>query len=220
MRKTFAVIGLDAFGVSVCEELSKLGADVLALDRKEEAIHKVAHIVAHAAIGDSTDESTLRDLGIHNIDHVIVSIGSNVQASILTTVILKELDVQKITVKVENDYHAKVVEKLGATEIISPEKSAGRRLARKILSDSIVDYYNISDEYGVYQLVVGNKFDGMRLIEMDVRNRYDVNVVLVKRGEEVMIPRATDELHKGDELMVVGRNDKIARFDQMLNSQK
>ncbi len=108
MKRDYAVIGLGRFGGSICQELNQEGMQVLAIDKDEDKVNEFKNIASHAVIADSTDEATLRELGIKNIDHVIVAIGDNIQASILTTVVLTDLDIKKITVKAQNDYHEKI----------------------------------------------------------------------------------------------------------------
>lgn len=216
MKKTYLVIGLDTFGISVAEELTELGADVIALDIKEDAVNRAASHVNNAVIGDSTDYHVLREIGAQHVDLAIVSIPGNVQNSILTTMILSDMKVPKIIVKVDNDYHAKVAEKVGATEVISSEKSAGRRLARKILSDNVLDYYNITDDYGVYEIIVGKEFVETTILEMDIRNRYDVTVLLIKRGKETILPKAENYVKANDIVIVVGKHNKISKFQQRL----
>src|SRR5699024_9673750 len=117
MKREFAVIGLGRFGGSICQELSIEGMDVLAIDINEQKINEFKNIASHAVIADSTDESVLKDLGINNIDHIIVAIGDNIQASILTTVILTDLGIKKITVKAQNDYHEKILKRIGADHV-------------------------------------------------------------------------------------------------------
>lgn len=216
MRKTYLIIGLDTFGISVAEELTSLGADVTVLDIKEDAVNRVSAHVNKAVIGDSTDYQVLKEIGAQHVDLAIVSIPGNVQNSILTTMILSEMKVPKIIVKVDNEYHAKVAEKVGATEVISSEKSAGRRLARKILSDNVLDYYNITDDYGVYEIIVAENFVESTILEMDIRNRYDVNVLLIKRGKETILPKAENYVKAGDIVIVVGKHNKISKFQLRL----
>lgn len=128
MKKEFAVIGLGRFGGSICKALSEEGVEVMAMDIDEDKVNEYAKIASHAVIGDSTDESVLKNLGLRNFDHVIVAIGENIQASILTTLILKELGVNTITVKAQNDYHEKVLSKIGADHIVHPERDMAKEL--------------------------------------------------------------------------------------------
>lgn len=212
MRKSFAVIGLGSFGRSVAEELIALDADILCIDSREDRINKISKIAQNAVICDSTDEEALRDLGLGNIDHVIICIGNDIQASIMTTLIAKDLGVKKVTVKVLNEYHAKVVERVGAEEIIYPERQMGRRFARRIISDSILEVLELTSDFSYVEVVTPKDFVGKTIIELDVRRNYGVNVVSVKRGNQIITPTAAGEIEEEDILMIVGSNKEIAKF--------
>src|SRR5699024_2870522 len=137
MKREFAVIGLGRFGGSICEELSMEGMKVLAIDSSELKVNEFKNIASHAVIADATEENTLTELGVENVDHVIVAIGDDIQASILTTVILVDMDVKKITVKAQNDYHEKILKKIGAHHVVHPERDMGKRLAHSLISSNI-----------------------------------------------------------------------------------
>jgi trk system potassium uptake protein len=217
MRKEFAVIGLGRFGGSICQELSREGMEVLAIDRDEERVNQYKHIASHAVIADSTDETTLKELGIKNIDHVIVAIGDNIQASILTTVVLVELGVKRITVKAQNDYHAKILDKIGADQVVHPERDMGRRIAHSIISNNIVDYLELSDDHSIVEVKAGKKMVGKSIIELDIRARYGCTVVAIKQGTNINVsPTPEDILTKEDILVVVGADKDIARFERQL----
>lgn len=216
MKKSFLVIGLDPFGIAVAEELTNLDFDVICLDIKPEAVSKVASFATDAIIGDSTDAQVLREIGANHVDHVIVSIPGNVQNSILTTMILSEMKVPKITVKVENQYHAKVASRVGATEIIDSEQSAGRRLARKLISDNVLDYYNITDDYGVYEVKVGPSFEKKFLIDLDVRNRFNVNILLIIRNGKTINPRGDTSIEANDTIIIIAEHKYIHKFEHSL----
>ena len=217
MRKEFAVIGLGRFGGSICQELSREGMEVLAIDRDEERVNQYKHIASHAVIADSTDETTLKELGIKNIDHVIVAIGDNIQASILTTVVLVELGVKRITVKAQNDYHAKILDKIGAHQVVHPERDMGRRIAHSIISNNIVDYLELSDDHSIVEVKAGKKMVGKSIIELDIRARYGCTVVAIKQGSNINVsPTPDDILTKEDILVVVGADKDIARFARQL----
>src|SRR5690554_2637550 len=166
-RKTFAVIGLGQFGKSVLNELINLDYEVLAVDIKEERINEVASIASHAIICDTTDEEALINIGIKNIDHVVVAIGENVQASILTSLILKELNVKEITVKAQSDYHARVLNKIGITDIIHPEKDMGKKIARRISSRFISDQLELSQKHSLVEIKVSAKIIKRSLEELN-----------------------------------------------------
>lgn len=218
IKKSFAVIGIGRFGESVARELIALGADVLVIDNDQAIINKMSSIATYAMICDSTDMDAMKNIGIQNIDHVIVGIGHDIESSIMTTMILSELGVKQITVKVDNDYHAKVVEKLGATEIIRPETQIGKRLARRIVSDNILEYLEVSTTHAFVEVVVtkGSKLIDIPLSELDIRNKYEVNIIAIRHKGEIIIPKANDRIFETDELFLIGSNKAIARFSNMM----
>lgn len=215
MKKEYAVIGLGRFGGSICKALSEEGLEVMAMDMNEDRVNEYAKIASHAVIGDSTDESVLKNLGIRNFDHVIVAIGENIQASILTTIMLKELGVKMVTVKAQNDYHEKVLNKIGADRIVHPERDMGRRIAHKIISNNVLDYLELSDEYSLIEIVANNRLAGHSLLDLDIRARYGINIVAIKRGKEVIVsPLADEMIQKEDILIVIGAVADIGRFEK------
>lgn len=217
MKKEFVVIGLGRFGGSICQELMKLGAEVLAIDKDEDLVNEYSNIVTHAVVGDAVDENVLKSLGIWNFDHVIVSIGNDIQASILTTLILKELGVKKVTSKALNDYHAKVLEKIGADQVVHPERDMGRRLAHNLVSNNVLDYLELSDKHRLVEITASRKMEGYSIIDLDIRAKYGVNIVAIKRDNELIVsPQASEVIQKGDVLIVIGSNDDINRFERKL----
>ncbi|WP_110111740.1 TrkA family potassium uptake protein [Bacillus sp. CGMCC 1.16541] len=217
MRKAYAVIGLGRFGGSICKTLSEEGVEVLAIDLNEEKVNEYANIASHAVMGDSTDENVLKSLGIRNFDHVIVAIGDNIQASILTTLMLKELGVESITVKAQNDYHEKVLTKIGANHVVHPERDMGKRIATKILSNNVLDYLELSDEHSIVEVVANDRMHGNSIIELDVRAKYGINIVAIKRNRDILVsPQASEVIQKGDILIVIGADVDITRFEKKL----
>ncbi|MGI8314051.1 potassium channel family protein [Halobacillus mangrovi] len=217
MKKEFAVIGLGRFGGSICRELSREGMEVLALDLDEDKVNEYRDIAAHAVIADSTDESVLRELGLRNIDHVIVAIGDNIQASMLTTLMLKELGIKTITVKAQNDYHEKILNKIGADHVVHPERDMGKRIAHNIISNNILDYIELSDDHSVVEVKAGSKMSGRTLVDLDIRAEYGCNVVAIKRNKDVIVsPMATEEIRESDILIVIGADKDISRFEKNL----
>lgn len=216
MKKTFLVIGLDVFGSSLALELVKLGYHVTVLDKNEERVNNISNSVSKAVIGNSTNELVLEELGAKLFDHVVVSIPGNIQNSILTTMILKEMDVKNITVKVDNLYHAKVAEKVGATEVIDSENLAGRRLAHKIVSDNILDFYHVSKDYGIFEFIISETFKRTALSYLDSRNNYGVNILLIIRGDKSILPKKDTMLLPLDRIVVIANPNKIAKFEHIL----
>ncbi|GEN52751.1 MULTISPECIES: potassium channel family protein [Halobacillus] len=217
MKKTFAVVGLGRFGGSICRELSREGMEVLALDLDENKVNEYREIVSHAVMADSTDELVLKELGFRNIDHVIVAIGDNIQASMLTTLILKEMGIRMITVKAQNDYHEKILNKIGADQVVHPERDMGKRIAHHIISDNILDYIELSDDHSVVEVKAGRKMSGKTLIDLDIRAQYGCNIVAIKRGKDVIVsPMATEQVNASDILIVIGADKDVNRFEKNL----
>ncbi len=215
MKKEFAVIGLGRFGGSICRELAELGMPVMAIDNNEEKVNKFAGIASHAVCADTTDEKILKNLGIRNFDHVIVAIGEDIQSSILTTLMLKELGVSKITVKAQNDYHEKVLRKIGADVVIHPERDMARRIAHHMVSNNVLDYLELSDEHSIAEIIASTRLAGNSLIELNIRAKYGINIVAIKRGNDILVsPQADELIHEGDILIVIGADTDINRFEK------
>lgn len=213
MRKEFVVIGLGRFGGSIVRELVEQGADVMAIDSSSERVEEFAQIATQSVIADTTDEVVLKSLGLSNFEHVIVAIGEDIQASILTTLILKELGVPQITVKAQNDYHEKVLRKIGADKVVHPERDMGIRIANNMLSTNVLDYLELSDEHSIMELKAVDKVIGKTLIELDIRAKYNINIAGIKRGEHIIVsPDPNEPIEAGDLLIVIGADVDINRF--------
>lgn len=219
IKKTFAVIGVGRFGLALIEELVNLGADVMVIDKNYDKIEKVAKMVTNAICLDSTDIDALREIGITNYDTVIVATGINVDNSILTTLILKDLGVQNVFVKVQSEYHAKVVEKLGVDEdhLIWPEQAMGKRLAKILVSGNFLEYLELDREYSFVATYSTKKIIGKHLLELEIRSRFGVNIVAIRRDEKIIIPSSTTPFEPNDEIILVGHNDNIQKFTSWLN---
>jgi len=215
MAKQFAVIGLGRFGTSVARTLYEMGYDVLGIDANEDIIQDRADLVTHAVAADSTDENALKSIGIRNFDTVVVAIGNDVKNSILTTLILKELGVKFIVVKALDELHGKVLEKIGADRVVYPERDMGYRVAHNLVSPNILDYIELAPDYSILEIQVPSKFVGRSLQEIDIRRKYGCNVMAIKHGANINIaPIATDLLHEGDILVVVGKNEDLDDLDE------
>ncbi|TFE00304.1 potassium channel family protein [Jeotgalibacillus salarius] len=215
MKKEFVVIGLGRFGGSIVRELVEQGMEVMAIDKFEDKVDEYSTIATHAVVADSTDEAALRSLGIRNFDHVIVAIGDDIQASILTTLMLKEIGVKRITVKAQNDYHEKVLERIGADKVVHPERDMGKRIAHNIVSNNVLDYLELSDEHSIVEIVANNLLIGNSIIELDIRAKYGINIVAIKRGDDIIVsPQANDVIRKDDILIVIGADNDINRFEK------
>ncbi|MDE5051350.1 TrkA family potassium uptake protein [Niallia taxi] len=219
MKKEFAVIGLGRFGGSICKELMELGMEVMVIDKNEERVNEYANIVSHAVVGNSVDENVLKSLGIRNFEHVIVAIGDDIQASILTTLILKEMGVNNITVKAQNDYHEKVLKKIGADSIIHPERDMGKRIAHNIVSNNVLDYLELSDEHSIVEIKASNRLAGRTMVDLDIRARYGITIVAIKRENDIIVsPQANEPIEENDILIVIGADSDINRFEKKVMS--
>ncbi len=213
MKKEFVVIGLGRFGGSIVHELVRLGADVMAIDVHSERVDEYAKVATQAIIADTTDEEVIKSLGIRNFEHVIIAIGENIQASILTTLILKELGVPNVTVKAQSDYHAKVLKKIGADQIIHPERDMGIRIANNLMSSNVLDYLELSDEHSIMEIKANDRVAGYSIKDLDIRANYGINIVGIKRDESIVIsPNADEKILLGDILLVIGAVVDINRF--------
>ncbi|OIJ17015.1 potassium transporter Trk [Anaerobacillus alkalilacustris] len=215
MKKQFAVIGLGRFGGSVCKELYTMGHEVLAIDVNEERVNNYAHTSTHAVVANGTDENALTSLGIRNFEHVIVAIGDNIQASILCTLLLKELKVKQVWVKAQNQYHHKVVEKIGADRIIHPEHDMGVRVAHYLVSEKIIDYIELSPEYSIVELMATEKVSKRTIAQLNIRAKFGCTILGLKRGEEVIVSPTPDQMIiEKDIIIIVGENNDLKRFEE------
>lgn len=216
-KKSVAVLGLGQFGRSIVEELVDNNMDVIAIDSNDACVESVASLLPTVFIADATNEDALKELGINTVDVAIVAFGDNVQASILCTVILKEMGVKRIIVRVDDDYYVKIMLKLGATEIITPQKNAGKSLANRLWNDDYKDYYKLDSKYSVVSILVEDHFVGKTLIELNSNAKYGVSIVLIVRGHSSFVPTGRDSILAGDHIFVVGTNKDILKFGASLN---
>lgn len=214
-KKQFAIIGLGRFGSSVAIFLSQMGYEVLAIDEDEERVQDVANTVTHAVSADSTDEEAMRALGVRNFDVVVVAIGQDIQASILTTLILKDLGVPKLIVKAQNELHGKVLNKIGADKVVFPERDMGLRVAHHLISPNILEHIELSTDYSIVELRVPDSMIGKNLKQLDVRAKYGCNVLAIKRGNDMNVAPSADQAITGEDILViVGRNEQLTKLEQ------
>lgn len=220
MKQSFVIIGLGRFGGSICRTLVESGQEVLAIDSSEDRVNEYMNIATHAVVANAQDEMTLRSLGIRNFDHVIVAIGEDIQASILVTLMVKEMGVPNILAKAQNEYHARVLEKIGADRVVHPERDMGQRIAHNLVSKNILDYLELSDEFSLAEINVTNrKFYGKTLDELDFRQRFGLNVVAIRRDNQdpIVTSPAEEVVQKNDHLVVIGRDEDVDYLDEKMN---
>lgn len=216
MKKTFAVIGLGRFGLSIFKELVATNQDVIGIDKMVENVRKASEFSDKVFVCDSTDQKSLIDLGFKNVDHAIISIPSSLQASILTIILLKELKIGKITVRTDDELFGPVYLKLGATDTINPQEIAGMRLANKVVSDNFNDYFQIEEDFGVTEIVVSENFKVIDIETLNPRNKYNVNLMIIKRKGAIFTPNRKTTILPNDVLFVFGKKHDLIKFGMLV----
>ena len=213
MAQQFAVIGLGRFGMSVARTLSELGQEVFAIDVDEDKVQRIAPVVTHAVVADVADIEAMRSIGIRNVDVAVITVGSEVKASMVGTMVLRELGVRTIVAKANDDLHGKVLEKLGADRVVYPERDGGSRLARVLTSTNLIEQIDLDPDYSIVEITAPSSLAGRSLEELAVRARFGVYVMAIRSGDVMTVaPGAEDVIHEDDVLVVIGRNDRLQRF--------
>lgn len=215
MRKQYAVFGLGSFGESVAVALQELGCEVVVVDNHMERIEDISPYVSYAVQADIEDPEVIRSLGARNLDGVVVAVADDMEASIMATLVSKEIGVPYVFAKAKNELHAKVLKKIGADSIIFPEKEIGQSVARNLVSGEFVDWISLSPDYSITEIQVPEKWIGKSLSEIDVRRTKDVNVVGVRIGEKIQVTIDPEEpLQKEMMLIMIGSNEALEKFGE------
>ncbi len=213
--KQFAIIGMGRFGSSIARTLYSLGNDVLAIDYQEERIEEVSDYVTHAVVAEATDEQTLIALGLRNFDTAVITIGGDIQASILVCLLCKEMGIKEVIAKAANELHARVLRKIGVDRVVFPERDMGMRLAHNLVSSNILDFIELSSDHSLVEINVHDSWEGKSLEELAMRVNYGVNVMAIKHAGTINIsPRGDDVVQNGDTLVVVGANEDIRKLEK------
>lgn len=216
-KKQFIVIGLGRFGTSVAETLYGLGNDVLAVDSDEEIVQNISERVTHAVQLDANDENSLRALGIGNFDVAIISIGSDIQASILATLLVKDAGIKHIIAKANDALHAKVLYKIGANRVIFPERDMGVRVAHNLCSSSILDYIELSPDFSIAEIASPKEWEDRNLRDLNLRATYGINVVAIKRSNEIDVSPSPDEvIQPGDIIVAIGGTQELNSIESLV----
>ena len=227
--RQFAVIGLGRFGWSVAKTLSKQGHQVLAIDKDEELVQEISEFVTEAVQVDSTDEKNLKAVGIMNVDVAVVGIGANLETSVLTTLILKQLGIQHIVARAVTDEHGKVLEKVGADKVVFLERDMGSRVALSLISPSILEHIELSPEFSIMEVVPPKEFIGKSISDLDVRAKYGLNIIAVHKkelsaagrcGELNVAPKADYVVKQGDIFIIIGSNNNLTKFKNKHHIEK
>lgn len=211
VHKQYAVIGLGRFGASVAVTLSKLGHDVLAIDKDETLVHALAEEVTHVVQADAREEENIRALGLRNFDCVVVAIGDDVESNILIALMLKEMGVKQVVAKAQSELHGKVLQRLGVDRIIFPERDMGMRLAYNLQTGNVLDLIELAPDYSLMEITPPGWFIGKSLLEINLRAKHQLSVVVVKKRKGIVaVPGADTVIEEGDALVVVGLNKDLA----------
>lgn len=219
-KKQFVVFGLGRFGASIAKTVYNLGHDVLVIDTDEDRIQEIADNVTHAVQMDATDENSLRTLGIRNFDVAVVTIGSNMQASIMATLLVKEMGVKYIVAKANSELHAKVLYKIGADRVILPEQDMGIRVAHNLVSSNILDYIELSAEYSMVEIEALSEWNNKSIKDIKIRGKYGINVVAIKSGQNINVsPSAEYVIKDKDVLVALGSTEDLSKFESMIGKK-
>ncbi|KRO05143.1 K+ transport system, NAD-binding component [Levilactobacillus parabrevis] len=212
------MLGLGRFGQSVVETLAETHQDVLAVDVQEQPVNEMTEIATQTLVADTRDEEVLRELNIDTFDYVIVGIGNNMEASILTTMLAKELGAEKVIAKAETSDHGRVLKRVGADQVIFPERDMGHSIVRKLLSNHILNFIDLSDKYTLAEVVITDPtFVNQNLIQLNLRKRFDLTIIAIQHDQKINIsPQPTDMVMLHDVLTVVGPIEHVEALDEAL----
>ena len=213
IKKSYAVFGLGRYGLAVAKELVKNGADVLAVDIDENIVNSAIADIPFCKCADITEPEVLRQLGIANVDVVIVAMATNLEANVMAVMLCKELGVKTVIAKCADDMQGKILLKVGADKIVIPERESGVRLAKNMLSSGFVDVMELSDDVSLLELEIKEDWVGKNLIELNLRKKYGINVIAMKRGDEVVIDLdPTLPLSKESQLIIIAHTSKLEKL--------
>ncbi|MEG2453398.1 MAG: TrkA family potassium uptake protein [Clostridia bacterium] len=205
-KRQFAVLGLGRFGYSVAKTLFEKGVEILAVDEKEDAVLRVRDFVTYSAVADVSDERTLSALGIENFDVVIIAIGNDLEASVLATLACKELGVKKVIAKAQSLKHKSVLERVGADEVLIPEMEMGEKLATRLANPLLHDIMFVSREYSIIETRLPQAWKGKSLAELELRKKYELNVIGIERGGNVIVNLAAEAPFEDGDTLIIGGN--------------
>jgi trk system potassium uptake protein TrkA len=222
-KQTFAVIGLGRFGSAMARTLTELGQDVIGIDADAERVQKHADVIRSAIELDANDERALRTAGVQDVDVAVVSIGENIEASLLAVMLVKDLAVPRIIAKAVTPLHARILERIGVDRVIFPEREMAIRVAHSLVVANVLDYIELSRDFSIIEMPAPEAFAGKSLKELQLRNKYGLTLIAIKRkpadgGREVtnVAPNADDQILPGDVLALLGSNERLAQLDRLL----
>jgi trk system potassium uptake protein TrkA len=198
------IIGAGQFGSMIAKKMTELKCEVMAIDQDEERVNSILPYVANAQIGNCTNEEFMQTLGISDYDVCIVSIGTNFQTSLETTYLLKELGARVVVSRATNEVQKKFLLRNGADDVVYPEEQMAMRVATKYASETILDFVQLDSSYSIYEMAVPDEWDGKQILELNIRQKFDLNIISVRHAGTVTVPRADTVMHEGDVVFVIG----------------
>ena len=215
IHKSYAVFGLGRYGRAVATELVNSGADVLAVDSDEAIVNSVVGEIPYCKCADVTEAEVVKQLGLANVDVVIIAMASNLEASVLATMLCKEVGVKTVIAKCANEMHKKILSRVGADKVVFPEFESGVRLAKNLLSSGFADLIDLSNEVSMVEMSVKTEWVGKTLKELNLRKKYGMNVVAIRQGESVNVNVDPDGALTAEmELLVIGNTSKLAKLNK------
>ena len=215
MKRQILVVGLGRFGVSVAETLSAVGYEVLAIDKDEQNVQAVSSNIAHAMQADATNEAVLREIGARNFDIAVVAIGSNIESSVLATILLKKIDVPHVIARSNNMLHGEILERIGAEVVVSPENDMGRQLAHRITLPRISGYLHLTSNYGIAEFRIPDGVPVKTISEYGLgqMEKLKIAVLLIKREKEIVVTPANSEAIKPEDVIIIsGKDEDLETF--------
>lgn len=214
--KTYVVIGLGRFGQALARQLCRLGAEVLVMDVRSDLVQQVAGDVTHAVVGDAKDKEVLRALGIRDMDCAIIAVGDDLAASVLIAMNLQELEVPYIVAKAHDETHRRILEKLGVQRVVIPEQENAQRLGRSLHSHNVLEYIELSEDYGILEVPAPKSWVGKTLKGLNVRAKHAVNIIAIENDKTVNVsPSADYEIQEKDVLVVLGDNYSLEAVQKL-----
>jgi trk system potassium uptake protein TrkA len=216
MKKQVLVVGLGRFGTSLAKTLSMLGCQVMAIDSRQENVEALADNVTQALQMDASDEQAFKQIGAGNFDVAVVATGGDQNASVIVTLMCKEVGIPLVVAKANSELHAKILYKIGADKVVFPERDMGVRVARTLFSQSVLDLIELTDDYSIIEIRAPKSWVGKSLVDLDLRSRFNLNVVAIKTKEDVFtVPGGTDVFQEGDVVVLIGNTRSIERVEKM-----
>lgn len=214
--RSYTVVGLGRFGQEIARLLSEMGCEVLAMDVRSELVQQIANDVTQAVVADAQDKSVLKALGVQEMDCAVIAIGDDLAASVLATMNMKELGVPQVVCKAHDDTHRRVLEKMGADRVVIPEKEYAARLAQSLASTNILDYIELSPDYGIAEVPAPAAWYGKTLRELNVRAKLGLNILAVRRGNGIDVsPVADFAVENGDIVVVLGNSAALEKVQKL-----